>query len=760
MLKKPVDYLRSDKGREEPAERFNRVTIWILRILVFVFPFFVLPWSSLPLESMKAYLVTAGAFAVLILFALSSLFSSKIVIRFHPILLGSLAFLITATISALFSGSGRTAFLGIGGREMFSVLSILALTLVTVLVTAATRKKSDWSALILAGSAGIAVAGALELLQLSGRFPYMFAFTHQRIWSSLGTPKIFVFISAMGVLISLLCLRLEVRKKITLPFVSCLLFLLIDLFVLLRIDFYGAWLMLALGLLIFSILSFFGEAKNLLWQRYLPMALFIFSMVFTMAGSPIRQNLIPEFQLDPDTSWDVTFKSLKGHFLFGTGPGTFEFSYSRFRPVEFNSSERWNTRFDRPGTNLLTLLATTGIIGFLSWAAPFLILLWALFQRVIKKGWKDNLPFVCSVVVFIIFISSFFFASNFVLSFYLALSLGLSAAVLGKDFEFYDQSSTRARLIKKMIFILILIFAVRGIAYEVKAMAGEHKLGKGLNPAYSLSQRYAYLKASQKLAGGEPRVLRAYARAALQSANEEAKNQNVDTKKVQELLGSATAAVKRATEIEPADVDNWMTLGAVYQNLLPFVEGSGEWVVRAYSEALDREPTNPLPHVEMGKSFITLGDRMRREGVEADLVQHIFRNAEEELIKAIQVKADYAPAHFYLGLVYDRQGRVEDAVLKLEAVERYNPSDVGVAYELGLLYLRRGNLEKARLEFSRAVANLPSYSDARWQLANTLLRQGKPNEAISELKKILEYSLENVNVIRAIEEIKQGRTRL
>ena len=35
-------------------------------------------------------------------------------------------------------------------------------------------------------------------------------------------------------------------------------------------------------------------------------------------------------------------------------------------------------------------------------------------------------------------------------------------------------------------------------------------------------------------------------------------------------------------------------------------------------------------------------------------------------------------------MIYERQGRLADAVVKMETVKKYNPLDVGVAFQLGL----------------------------------------------------------------------------
>ncbi len=745
--------------KEAASHKLERAAIWTLRASVFLFPSFVLPFPSLPLESMKAHFIIISTLIVLALTVASAIFSSKYIIRMHRIIYGLAAILLISIFSAFLGESRLTSFWGLGGREMWSVLTIFGIVMLGFLIGTLHRSRSDIEAFIFSLGLGLGLANVLELFQLAGRFAYPFAFTHQRIWSSLGTPKVFAFFSSVGIIIMMIYLRISSASRRQAGKIFALGAILICVWTLLRIDFYGAWLFLALSALLYYLSCFWIAKRHVFWDKYLPLSIFIVSLVFTMVGSPLRQNLIPEFNLDTKTSLQVTGEALRGNLFLGSGPGTFEFAFSRFRPASFNSGNFWNVRFDRPERHLIAILATTGILGLLSFFAPFVFLFWALWRAIKTRARRDPLPYLVGSLAVLAFLTPFFYVSNLVFLWYVGLTLGLSAALFGEDREIYNESQ-KYKFIGLGILTVILVTLLRLGIFEVSAISGEAALARSLNLSLSPEARYQKMETALRFNKNEPRILRAFSKAALQYANELGRIRDPDGAKIQKLLEDSTSLVKRATVIEPRDVENWLALGAVYQNLLPFVEGSGEWVVRAYSEALLREPSNPLPHFEMGKSYLTLGDRMKSEGIDKDLVQRIYQRAEEELIKALNLKADYAPIHFYLGLIYSREGREDDALKKLLAVEKFNPSDVGVAYELGLLYLKQGNLPKAKVEFSRAVSNLPSFSDARWQLANVLLRQGQPSEAISELKKILQYNPDNQNVIKAIEEIKLGRTRL
>lgn len=69
--------------------------------------------------------------------------------------------------------------------------------------------------------------------------------------------------------------------------------------------------------------------------------------------------------------WTSSVKNL----LVGTGPETFAESYYQYRPVEHNNTSEWELLYNKAHNEFLNYLATTGILGFVS----YLILLITMF---------------------------------------------------------------------------------------------------------------------------------------------------------------------------------------------------------------------------------------------------------------------------------------------------------------------------------------------------------------------------------------------
>ena len=70
------------------------------------------------------------------------------------------------------------------------------------------------------------------------------------------------------------------------------------------------------------------------------------------------------------------------NFLIGTGPETFAESYYQFRPIEHNQTSEWELLYNKAHNEFLNYLATTGLLGLLS----YLLLLIIQFSVFIKKS--------------------------------------------------------------------------------------------------------------------------------------------------------------------------------------------------------------------------------------------------------------------------------------------------------------------------------------------------------------------------------------
>jgi O-antigen ligase len=80
--------------------------------------------------------------------------------------------------------------------------------------------------------------------------------------------------------------------------------------------------------------------------------------------------------------WKGAFEIWKNYPLLGTGPETFAYAYSQFRPKEHNLVSEWDYIYNKAHNEYLNLAANTGTLGLMS----YLILIGSAILLFIKKG--------------------------------------------------------------------------------------------------------------------------------------------------------------------------------------------------------------------------------------------------------------------------------------------------------------------------------------------------------------------------------------
>ena len=219
---------------------------------------------------------------------------------------------------------------------------------------------------------------------------------------------------------------------------------------------------------------------------------------------------------------------------------------------------------------------------------------------------------------------------------------------------------------------------------------------------------------------------------------------------VQSLVAASVNASARATDLSPNNSLNWSTRGRVYRELVNVLPEASDFAIESHQKAVSLEPVNPRVWIDIGKTFLVAAEQQRAMTVvennevakEAqEKLDTLLKQAESSFIRATELKGNYAPAHFQLGLTYERQGRLDDAISKLASVVGFNPLDAGAVFQLGQLYLRRNQPSDqalAQTQFERAVELSPTFSNARWFLASVYERLGEPTKAIEQIEKVLQ----------------------
>ncbi len=760
-----------------------------LLLVLFLVPIFFLPWTIDVLEVNKQTLLVA-----LTLVSALAWFGSMIVSRSVGWKRGWLnllpfLFLVSILASTLSSHAGFLSWVGESGQEYGSLLSFatyVALFYLFANTAGDARFRRDAIAVTLLSAFAAGTIGLLSLLKV-----YLpFAFAQSQTFNTVGT------IDALGVFLSV-CVVLAAGLWLIRDRAPELLFTsggktaelmlaaavgIEGMVFLILLDDWVLWVPLLVGLGVLFAIALLRAKDFPNSSRFVfPMLLFVVGFLLLFFPSPFHASIPGEVTPSVPLSWTIASKGFsEGRFWLGSGPGTFDFDYAKLKPVELNTTPYWNVRFDRASSDALTMLATLGAMTLVLLVLFLLVLGGKSLKTVLsaKAEWHVGFAFVGAWATSAV--ALFTYGSNVTLyAFLFALSGILAAAALQARAPKSFAQSPRLGLLASFLFIVLsvgivtlLFIAARRYGAEIafaKAIRMD-RAGENIQDVVTDLDRAAtanrfndiyYRNLSQALLVQVGTEL-----GQMKSGQATAEQRSY----LQALTAASINAGVNATTLSPDNVLNWISRGAVYRELVPIVDTAGGFAADAFQQAIALEPTNPENQTELGKTYLILAEQERtytsaddpavKAEHETKLTDDLAK-AEAAFEAAIALKSDYAPAHYQLAVTFEREGRLDDAIGKMESVGKYNPLDVGVAFQLGVLYLRRnkaGDLALAQKQFETALQLVPSYSNAHWFLASVYEQEGNTQGAIDEVQKVLDLNPDNATVKARLDHLKAGET--
>jgi len=97
--------------------------------------------------------------------------------------------------------------------------------------------------------------------------------------------------------------------------------------------------------------------------------------------------------------------------------------------------------------------------------------------------------------------------------------------------------------------------------------------------------------------------------------------------------------------------------------------------------------------------------------------------------RALTLDPGNLTAHFYLGWIYEMQGRVDEGITEFRKAIEAHPNHDGSYVHLGGLYLAKGMLDEAIEAFNKAVILNPDAANAHYNLGIAYRRKGNTAEA-------------------------------
>ncbi|KKP32513.1 MAG: hypothetical protein A2312_01575 [Candidatus Staskawiczbacteria bacterium RIFOXYB2_FULL_32_9] len=752
------------------CEAISKYSIYVLVALV---PVLFIPITSEVLDFNKQALMVILVFVALFAQMVKILISGKFSANLNKTHVAVSVLFLVYLASTIFSQDKYGSFWGWPRITVESLLTITCLCLFYFIVSNIFSKKEILISMTIFLLSCL-LATLFGILQLLGLFIVPLNFTKTGSFNTFGSVGNFGNI--LAILLPLLTVFVVTVKEKWLRIIFGV-GIVITAISLLLINFIFVWWIVLISCAL--IVAFGMFKRNLFDLRWLsiPIFFFVLALFFIIVNPKISIPQRPlEVYLNQSSTMDIALKTIKDKPILGSGPGTFIFDFSKYKKTEFNQSQLWNLRFDGGASKVLTVLATTGILGFASLLALMVIVIFygAMFITKgideLKTKSQDKSDVALKIVIAGIFISFlvqsisyFIFNSSFSLDFLFFFLIACFIGIISNKEEYNLLPSSFLTLGVTLIFTLIFIFGLGIVILKGQRYIAEVDFNKGIM-AYAKGNKIEGLKNLEKAVMQNPNsdiYLTNLSQAYLSEISDLVSRKellDVEKEKFQALIGNTINSVKIATEANPKNVSNWSIRGFIYQNLIGIVPESEDWAIKSYEEASLLDPANPYYVTQKGIILLSKAYGIDKDSESAKKID--LSLAKEQFDKAIKLKSDYASARFQLAMVLQAQGKADQVMPALQEAKKYSPNDVGLSFQIGLLYYQGKDYKNAQLELERAITLDAKYSNALYFLGLTYSALGQNSKAIDNIKQVLKINPENQEVKKVLENLNNGKEAL
>ena len=368
-------------------------------LLLFIVPLIFLPNTSELFEFNK--LIVTYIFCVLIAFFWTSeiILEKRLIFRRTLLDWPILIFLITQSLSLLFSIDPRTSLMGYYSRFNGGLTSLFCYALLYWSAVSNLEKKNvlsliNWS---LYSAILVCIWGFLEHFGIDAS--WWVQDVQGRVFSSLGQPNWLAAYLVTLIFIPLAKALPNPKKNLSLIILFVFYFL-----ILLYTKSRSGFLAFGISFLVFSALSL---AKSRKLFKLLSLVFLLLLLLTLTVKNPI-QGLIPFLHPVPETVapsksagpalegggtesgnirkivWTGALRIWTGsvkNFLIGSGPETFAMAYYQYRPIEHNYTSEWELLYNKAHNEFLNYLSTTGLLGL----GSYLVLLGFMLISMLKN---------------------------------------------------------------------------------------------------------------------------------------------------------------------------------------------------------------------------------------------------------------------------------------------------------------------------------------------------------------------------------------
>lgn len=759
MNKKPV----TQSGKTTSNEVFfDRVIAVCMTALFFGLPLFFLNVTSQGIIFEKLYYFYFWTFVALIVWAAKGVFCGGITIRRTPLDIPLLVLWVVFLIATLFSADRFHSFFGAFGDPSRGFIGltvmILAYYVIVSNITKGYLKWVFWATIIASGFvsfwAFLSVIGALNLPNAVLNFLR---------WGVGSLSVLVVFLAALTPLyITGLYLTAQKWKDGVAPKVkSVVMGLLIIInfvvfFKLFTVITFAEWIIIAIAMAFFLVLLL-GRVVRAPSYIIITAALSFFALIaFVFIDQSGSNNSAPfgEHKI----AWSVAKEVMKEDPLFGVGPATYGYVFSKNLPAQIGEDAVPSFRASNAPGLIMYSLPTVGIIGALALVA-FLVLYVAATVYILTRRKNADMLFSLGVTTtsLILLLTTLLARADGALLMLSMAFVAFSFSILReesnlnhKSFSLSFASSPSNALLFAFLYILLATTILFGVVSLGKMYAADVHAGNAIKATQrgDIDRALSEMGRAAQLNGNEAQYLAEVAKLALTRANIEAakpveaerEEDRQNEAVIRNYLNIAVENARQARDRGSKDVAVLEAVGAIYEGGGRYAEDAIGNARGAYEEARELEPRNPLYDLRLGalKLLEAQIGETTEENVEGK--RQLVNEAKTLFEQSRDKDPRFAPAYYQLAIVHEALGEMDEAIANIYVAYRIIPNDVNYTYNLArLLQIRdgEGDAEDAETLLKQILGQNDQEVTALLNLGLLYEKQNKRDEAVAEYKKIL-----------------------
>lgn len=661
-------------------------------------------------DTAKFLTLLAFSGIILVLLAIKFTLDNKVVFVRTPLDIPLLLLLAVGIVSTVVSPAPYLSLLG-NQLKINGSLSSLAVYIIFYFVLVNSIKSAKEIRWFLSMTMlGAAILSVITLLAYAGvkilPSPWIHGINFTPTGSSFSTTAV------LALLVPIVTGRIITGGNITVQLLNSVILTLFSITIALTGNL-ATWIAASIGLILSLASNRFFDSltaanlKSIKWQISLislviPLASVILvtalSLIPPLGGS---ENLLytqaKKFPKEPQVpfvaSWKISISTFRDTPFWGSGPSTYLFNFTNYKPIEINSSKLWNIRFDSAFNEYLQVLATLGGVGLIALLSLTALFISSAYSSItVRQTFPDEqhtthneLKTALAIAGLVFFVILALHTSTLVIWVFglilLALFMVINISPQGTSRSWSLSTNIQHTLlriagnvssinsseetIKIEAFPSILLTISLGAVLFSFFFAGKFALADyhhrvALNAVAQNQGIIAYneLIAAEKLNPYNDlyRVDLAQTNFALANAIASAKAPtesspagsltDQDRQNIQVLLQQSINEGRTATTLSPRSALNWEVLGLLYRQIAGVATNALAFSLDSYGRAIFQDPLNPQLRLNVGGVYYAIQN--------FDLAIRFFTDA-------INLKPDFANGYYNLSVALRDKGDLANA---------------------------------------------------------------------------------------------------